>query len=257
MSERSEALRLLEVPGGQLGGLARQRRADAILEAKAWPRGSSRRDQRFTQVSPKMGNYHVSLGKPGKESEPDWGGTPNPNDMTPTVFLDSRQLDYTPSFTGIFREFQHMGVSFDENGRASELALDILACLLFRSAFMLDHVELSEGSGRWRYSPPETVLQLLEDELPCIEERCLPTRVFLHLVDALAWNEDVKYSERENSGPNVGRPNNLLTSVRVIGVVLDRFSIADILGQMTVARGVSPTTQKAALLAFPMLTGRH
>ncbi len=176
--------------------------------------------------------------------------------MTPTVFLDGRSINYTPSFTGIFREFQHMGVSYDETGRASELALEILGCLLFRSAFMLDHVELELGSGKWRYAPPEPVLRILDEELPCIEEQFLPTKVFLHVIDALAWNEDVKYNPEASNLGGTGRQNTLLTCVKVIGVVIDRVSIADVIGHMTVARGVSPITQKAALLAFPLLAGR-
>jgi len=231
------------------------RRQEAIAEARTWPRGRNRNDQRFTQVSPKLGPYHVSLGKPGKEAEPDWGGRPNPNDMTPTLFCDGLRVDFTPSFTGIFREFQHMGASYDEQGRASELSLELLACLLFRAAFMLDHTETSPGSRCWRYTPPVPVLDILEQELPCIEEQSVPTRVFLHLIDALAWNEDVKYNPDGAHLGGTGRQNTLLTCVKVIGVVMDRVSIADVIGHMTVARGVSPITQRDALRAFPILAG--
>ncbi len=73
MIERHDALKLLAVPNGQLGSIAKQRRIDSIREAKSWPAGASRQEQRFTRVSPVLDDYHVSLGKPGRKLGPTGG----------------------------------------------------------------------------------------------------------------------------------------------------------------------------------------
>ena len=139
--------------------------------------------------------------------------------------------------------------------RVSGEVLELLACLLFRSAFMLDHQEQQPGSGRWRHEPPEAVVRAIEEQSPVMAagQYELPFRVFLHLIDALAWNEDVKYNPDPASIQNRGRRNTLLTCVNIIGVFLDRVSLVDFVGLIIRGRGVAPISVIAAKRYFPML----
>ena len=198
--------------------------------------------------------YCVKLGKPGKEAAPGYS-KPNQYDMTPTVFRDGMALAWTPTFDELFREFQHMGTAEYTGDRVSATVLELLACLLFRSAFMLDHDEHELGSRCWRYEPPIAVLEVIEDQAPVIIGGSyeLPFRVYLQLIDALAWNEDAKYNPDPSSIENRGRKNTLLTCVNIIGVFLDRVSLVDFVSLMIRGRGVAPISQKAAKLHFPLL----
>ena len=131
------------------------------------------------------------------------------------------------------------------------LALELLACLFYRAAFMLDHEELEPGC--WRYSPPDNVLNEIESSVP--EMAGFPTRVFLHLVEMIALNEDVKYRTLgKNIQSGTGRTNNLSTCAHIRAYLLGRVSLVELLGAF--ARqppGVAPLTQTAARELFPML----
>ena len=139
---------------------------------------------RYHPVSPEHQGLVVAVGKPGKEAA--GYGRPNPNDMLPSVLQDGVPLSFLASFYDIFREFQHLGVAHE--GRAPEVVLELVGALLFRSAFMLDHRNVGDG---WRWSPPESVMDILESASPFVAEPPLPIRVYLFLVEALALNEDV------------------------------------------------------------------
>lgn len=246
----SDVLRDLRLPPGRLGTLSKERRCDAIREAVSWPGGQDQSHKTYYVVS-KNGEYSVALGKPGKEAAPDYP-RPNPNDMTPTVLRENLELGFTPSFYDIFREFQHLGIG---DGRVPESSLDLVGCLLFRSAFMLDHEERTPGDRTWRWHPPESVMTYLDSLAPTMGEPPLPTRTFLALIDALAWNEDVKYNPDCTVSGGTGRQNTLLTCANIIGVVLDRVPIYAVFGGMTNARGVCPISQTEARRVFPALIG--
>lgn len=250
-SELRDALRL---PDGNLGPIAKVRRADAISEAQAWPSGQDLGHQRYVQVSPNCGEYCVMLGKPGKEAAPGYA-KPNAHDMTPTIFRNGAAIPWTPTFDELFRQFQHMGAAEFASERLPGTVLELLACLLFRSAFMLDHKEQGLGSRIWRYEAPESVVAAIEDQTPMMMAGLyeLPFRVFLELIDALAWNEDVKYNPDPMAVQATGRRNTMLTCVNIIGVFLDRVSLVDFVTLMLRGRGVAPISAKAAKLYFPLL----
>ena len=127
---------------------------------------------------------------------------------------------------------------------------------MVRSAFMLDHQETSLGDCCWRWTPPESVLQFIETQIPHVGDNQLPPRVFLALIDALATNEDAKYNPTGVVSGGKGRQNTLLTCANVIGVVLDRVPIYKVFGGLANARGVCPITQSDARTVFPLLQGR-
>ena len=202
---------------------ARDRRWAAILEARSWPRGPSQSQKAFVSVSPPHEGLTVRLGKPGKEA---FRKKPNELDMTPTVFEGPVALDLLPGFDDIFCEFE---VIADTNaGGGAEQALELVACLLFRSTMMLDHLEIEAGANRWRYTPPVEVLEIVERTVPRMPLSELPLRTYLHLLDAIAWNEDVKYSRAATTKSQVprdtGRPNMLATCVTFILMTLGRLA---------------------------------
>jgi hypothetical protein len=165
--------------------------------------------------------------------------------MRPSIFKDEdRQNEQIASFTDIFDELQRLG-------RADEGALELIACLLFRSAYMIDHEEISDG--KWRYEIPTEVLSAITESLPTADG--IPMKVFLHFLDALAWNEDVKY---HTLGFPIhlgyGRKNNLLTCVNLIGVLLNKISISEFAGSFSrPPAGISAISNKKALEIFSFL----
>lgn len=233
----------------RLGALSKQKRADAIAEARAWPPGPDQEHKTYQPVSPEHRGLTVALGKPGKEAA--WeGDKKNPYDMLPSVLGADDPEAYLGSFVDIFGEFFELGLG-QRYGRPPEETLELVAAMLFRSAYMLDHHQISPGKWRWR--PPETTMEVVESEVEVLGG--LPVRTYLHMVEALAWNEDVKYEHRfrlkgKRQGA-VGRQNNLLTCVNVIGVVVGRVPAAHVLGGMS--RGVCPIGRTDAEQVFPVL----
>lgn len=227
------------------------RRLARVAEAISWNPG--------TQAEPiyhtiwQSGEYTIALAKPGKEAAPgynlckyqDGHKGNNPNDTRPTIFQNGVRIDtHVASFYDIFDELQNLG-------RADESALELIGCLLFRSAYMVDHGEVT--SGIWRYRIPANVLTEITTKLPIADG--LPMEVFLHFLDALAWNEDTKY---HTLGFDVrlgyGRRNNLLTCVNLIGVLLRKVSLSKFAGNFSrMPAGISAISNKEALEVFPHL----
>ena len=145
----------LVLPDGNLGPRSRKPQAASVAEAIRWPKGGSS-SQTFTRLFT-FRDYGVGVRKPGKEAELD-PPKRNENDMLPTVVKTGSVVEYAPGFITIFEELQKLGV-----GR-NTLALELIGCLMFRSAFMLDHAELEPGC--WRYVPPEDVIDEIETWAP-------------------------------------------------------------------------------------------
>ncbi len=175
--------------------------------------------------------------------------------MLPTVFDDASISDVVPGFDDIFREFEVIADADDAD--AAEQSLELIACLLFGSTMMLDHVETHPRSGEWRYSPPEPILRIIERTVPRMPVSNVPLAVYLHLLDAIAWNEDVKYSRKAETKAKLpretGRPNMLATCVTFIAVTIGRESAAEAFAQMAKRRGVCTLSQNAACELFPPL----
>lgn len=233
--------------------VAGARRMARVHEAISWSSGTASNPTYHTIWS--NGEYSIALAKPGKEAAHDYvfcrykdgrKGN-NPNDMRPSIFKNGELVQVHPkSFTEIFDELQILG-------RADMEALNLIACLFFRSAYMIDHVEVSPGG--WRYEIPSEVLDAIMQKLPTADG--LPMDVFLHFLDALAWNEDVKY---HTLGYDVtdgyGRKNNLLTCVNLIGVLLNKIQLTKFAGAFSRPPvGLSPISNKNALYYFPELDG--
>lgn len=252
--EINKALRIDFKPF-QLRKVAGPRREQAIKEAMSWPKGQNQEGRIFTCLYT-FGDYKIGVNKPGKEAAPDYKRcrnrngqyTNNPNDMLPTIFFRDERIDENLSFRDIFERLHTIA-------REDEGTLELLGCLLFRTGFMLDHEQVSEGV--LRFGPPEPVLKEIERRIPKIGN--LPTRVFLHLVEVLSLNEDVKYWTLgyDTIWDAYGRRNNLLTCVHMVAVSLNKVSFVKFAGSM--ARppvGIAPISIKTAFEVFPSLRGK-
>lgn len=183
------------------------KRRKRIQEALGW--GSGTRDNpRKHLVTTLPNGIDVCFLKPGKEVFS--VRRPNPYDMTPVVGSPDKIL----RFDEIWSYLSKISVvNFD--------SFKAVLTLTYRNAYLMDHVE--EEAGIIRYQPSEEIARCIDsmnDEIGDI----LPFGLmgFLHLLDILGWNEDVKY-HTEHSRPTfsgrynfkVGRINTLLTCIRV------------------------------------------
>lgn len=193
--------------------------------------------------------YKVGVGKYGKEyyldtiSWKDGHKGNNPNDMRPMVYVDGVELDFDSSFDHIFRFFQ-------EVSKIDDTALVILGCLMYRNAYLEDHIEVD---GKLVYSPPQDAIDYLNGVIPTYDG--ISIEAYLHYMEAIAWNEDVKYDTLGydvHSG--IGRTNNMLTYAHIISIFLGVGSIAKLCSQFSRPPiGVSAIPQSVAIEAFPWL----
>lgn len=229
-----------------------KKRKERVLESINWSSGSEN-NLLYHSVWSGENGYEVKLGKPGKEASVDYNRCKyvdghygnNPNDMKPVIFLNNTLLENTvASFTDIFDELHKLN-------NVSRFASELMACLLFRSAFMIDHEEVEEGI--WRYNPPVEVVEKISEYISDIDG--MPVIVFLNFLDALAWNEDTKYHTLGyDITKDTGRKNNLLTCVNVIGVLLNRVKLSKFAGSFSrPPSGISAISRKEAFSCFPFL----
>ncbi len=233
--------------------IAGAKRLAQVNEAIGWPRGTQ--EGLIFKTVWEKGDYSIRLGKPGKEAAPGYVGCKyqdghrgdNPNDMRPSIFRNGQLVEkHIASFVQIFDEIQKLSESGNDN------ALELIGALLFRSAFMVDHKEVAPGV--WRYEPSAEVIAELNRSMPLAEG--LPIEVFLNFLEALAWNEDVKYHTLGyDIRTGTGRRNNLLTCVNLIGVLLNEVRISKFAGNFgRPPVGISAISNVEAYRIFPALT---
>ncbi len=190
--------------------------------------------------------YEVGVGKPGKETVTKNTINPNVNDMWPFIRKGTTFEAKSATFEDIFYELEHLGTR-------SKYSLELLGCLLVRSAFMLDHEVVNGNVG---YVPPEIVVKEILKDITSMFN--VPLRVFLQYLDVIALNEDVKYQRRLNSkgkayAKAAGRQNNLLTCAHLVAVLLGKTSIVSFATGFAKKRGVSPLDTKDFAGCFPLL----
>lgn len=233
---------LLPLPKGHLGPLRLKERHASVLEAMSWDAGADPERPVWTPVYFR-GAYQVGVDKPGKESIRE-GEDLNAHDMRPSIrTLGGVEVDPQP------RSFGEMWASFEALADQGEhAALVVLGRLLFRNAYFLDHVESQKG--RWRYQPPEEVLDFLAKSGH--GDGHMSRDLLVYLVELVALNEDVKYWDRlGRSGKphdmkSVGRVNNLMTALRFVLIHLGLLSFTAMIDSMTRGRGVAAVGQAQA-----------
>ncbi len=222
------------------------KRQARIIEAKSWPQGT-KEDRKYHTIWEKD-DYRVALGKPGKEALPGYSGKTNPDDMRPTIFFKGQDMKKAATFQDIVKDLE-------EVGKTHAYALELLGCLLFRSAFLLDHRKINPetSEGIYRYYPSEEVINKITETVPIIYG--VPAEVFIHYLDAIALNEDVKYDflGYDLQTKNVGGKNNLLTYVNLVAVISGKKALYTLTGPL-LRSGVAAITQKAAFAALPHIS---
>lgn len=231
--------------------VAGAKRLDSVREAISWTGGKNVNNRINTTVFTN-GDYKVVLSKPGKEAAPEYERCRykdghlgnNPNDMRPEILLKGTKFGTNATFRDVFYEIQLL---HDK----SKPGLEILGYLLGRSAYMADHTEVKPGV--WRYNPPAGIIEELRNKIDNIYG--VPPLVFLHYLNALALNEDVKYHTLGyDITKDTGRRNNLLTCVHLVGVFLDKISIVDFAGSFSrPPSGISAISQRKMREILPLL----
>lgn len=211
-------------------------------------------------------NITLLFEKPGKEAI---AGT-NVNDMRPMVLVNGRPLD-PPSFSFIWSDLTNIAMADFE-------AFKAVLLLIYRSAFLLDHIK-TDAHG-WRYCPRDGVSDAIDELDRTVGDRTEFGNVWglLGFIDLLGWNEDVKYhsvggsasfTEGKYGGKGkqkIGRINTLLSCIRVPyeisdfmyshreeimgGKKADFVSLYDIMQALINSRGLCTPKRNEDLLRF-------
>jgi hypothetical protein len=201
---------------------------------------------------------------PGKESVRD-DERRRPNDFFPRIFT-SKGYSKDYSFWDIWR------LLFAQlEPRKNELKNEMraLAAIFYRMAFMVDHnlvnspqfivrniqsdvfgnetlssEEKRDFPSLYMYNPPLDLVKNLGGIINCGD---ISFEAFLHYNNLLAWNEDTKYFYRAKlvGKPwigDVGRINNLLTHISVLGYLVGELETFDIFYKFSTGKGVAPAT---------------
>ncbi len=201
-------------------------RAKRIAEAIAFKSGTIEKPKKHIISTLPNGKESYFL-KPGKETQ---RAVPNIYDMFPNVGSKSKSETDGFSFEVIWEYLIKISI-------INQLTFKKVLVLLYRLCFLLDHQEIKKG--KIRYFPSQEILDYIskidfslkegfkdkfkKDEIGLLE--------YLHFVDLLGWNEDVKY-HITNSQPdfevkskkNVGRTNTIKSVISVPLMINDFLS---------------------------------
>lgn len=177
----------------------RQARIDEAVE---WEAGPSTDEPIRHEVDELPQGHVVHFLKPGKEAD---RSNPNPDDMTPNV---------EDLYTGY--RFDDTWTEIARIGFIDEEMFDFFMVLLYRNAYLIDHVDT--GGNRYRYRPELEVVDAIDDRVG--EAVTGDILSFLHFLDILGWNEDVKYHGENgdyalSSNFYTGRINTILTCIDI------------------------------------------
>lgn len=202
-------------------------------------------------------SYKVGFGKYGKEyydiEDSNYKGKPddeipngarkNCNDMMPAVFKDGIIVDsFRARFDDIFALLEICGK------RGMTDVVKAFSLLFFRNALLFDHYI---DNGNYCYRPPQELVQYICENIP--EYEGVPMEVYIHALDAIGFNEDVKYYTRGllQNKKGVGRENNMKTYSNAAACVLGNNNWAGFIYQLMRGYGVAPITNKMFSTCFP------
>jgi hypothetical protein len=194
-----------------------------------------------------------------------------PWDFRPELYLPGKRGRYkSMSFFDIWAIIFETAEKLTNKNR--ERTLRMFAIMLYRMAYMLDHVSLKtfktqirdvtyKSNGKintslrvvkklptlFKYEPNKQALAYIAQKRSQWGDMSL--EAFLFYNELLAWNEDCKYyyrnyhiREAEKWIGKTGRVNTLLTHVRILGYILQDVSLASIFSDFSTQRGISPTS---------------
>lgn len=207
----------------------------------------------------------LSIRYPGKES----ANGLKPWDFRPKVRRADGEHGADLTFKGIW---DGLFDTLEPIHRDHPMIAETIATIFYRMAFMLDHVweeprqspckrldlraggttdDVVELGGHWKYQPSQEIVDALSAIVPQFAGMSL--MAFLHYNELLAWNEDCKYYHRDvvvgdkawlGSSGKIGRINNLLTHVAVIGLIVGDVRLSALLDRFSRQRGVAPATNE-------------
>ena len=220
----------------------------------------------FIQYPGKESKKYQKNGKQRKES------AICPWDFRPELYLSgNRECHKSMSFFDIWATIFETAKKLTEKNRAKTLRVFVI--LLYRMAFMLDHIELENfktqardiayrKNGKtkithrfkitlptqFKYKPNEQAVDYIASKCPRWGEMSLEG--FLFYNELLAWNEDCKYyykkihtKDKTKWINKTGRVNTLLTHIRILGYMLGEVPLSDIFGGFVNGKGVSPASK--------------
>jgi len=216
----------------------------------------------FIQYPGKESRKYIRNGKGRKET------AIRPWDFRPELYFPGNKgLHKNMSFFDIWAAIFETAEKLIEKNRGKTLRM--FAILLYRMAFMLDHVKIETFNSQERdviygkSSKPKVskkrkakLLGLFKYEpnrqvLDCITKACaswgeMSFEAFLFYNELLVWNEDCKYYYRNYHVRNneqwiasTGRVNTLLTHIRILGYILGDVPLASIFSDFSTQRGIS------------------
>jgi len=192
-----------------------------------------------------------------------------PWDFRPRLYrAQDNNHHFDMSFGDIFKAV--CGAADTLGGKDRKNTLRIFAAILYRMAFMIDHVEIKhfrtrerdviyKNNGKFKlstqrkkelpalfkYKPGKQTLEYITKRCPKWGE--MSFEGFLFYYELLAWNEDCKYYYqnyyiKNNKGwiNSKGRINTLLTGIRIVGHLLGDISLPDLINRFSM--GISPAT---------------
>ncbi len=187
--------------------------------------------------------FTVGLGKMGKEYyRPN---NMNANDMRPTITNNGKIVE---GVKGDFNDIFNLMESI--TGENKENVLLAFAVLFLRNAFLLDHKIID---GKYCYEPDTELLKYICEGRSSYES--VPMEVYIHFLDAIALNEDVKYwtKGKLNKSTGVGRENNMKTYVYYICCLLNKEPWSKFVYKFMRGRGVAALSNNDVAKNFPAL----
>lgn len=202
------------------------KRATRIAEAIAFESGTLMKPKKHLISNLPNGKKSYFL-KPGKETI---RANPNIHDMVPNVGSNNKSETDGYTFEIIWEYLIQISI-------INQLTFKKVLVLLYRVCFLLDHKEIKKG--KIRYAPSKEILDYIskldfalregfkdkfkKDEIGLLE--------FLHFIDLLGWNEDVKYHITnfkpdfdDRTKKNAGRTNTILSIISVPLMINDFLS---------------------------------
>lgn len=189
-------------------------------------------------------SYKVSLGKYGKEfyeSGQTGNNQKNCNDMRPSVLKDGVVID---SVRGGFDDIFRLMESCLSKPNSKDL-LVAFATLFYRNALLIDHrIDNIDNKHYYIYEPPRQLLDLICSSISSYEG--IPMEVYIHFLDAIGFNEDVKYftQGKLQKKTGIGRENNMKTYTHDACCLLGHTSWADFIYKLIRSYGVSPISNQ-------------
>lgn len=200
------------------------KRAQRIAEAIAFE-GSNIANPKKHLISTLPNGKESYFFKPGKETQ---RTVPNIHDMFPNVGSNNKSETDGYTFEVVWEYLIKISI-------INQLTFKKVLVLLYRLCFLLDHQEIK--NGKLRYLPSREILDYIakidyalrdgfkdkfkKDEIGLLE--------FLHFIDLLGWNEDVKYHIKDakpdfEGKRNAGRTNTIISIISVPLMINDFLS---------------------------------